>query len=177
MAVKEIIKMGHPTLRKKAQKVEQNELASKKLFQLIEDMKESMKAAGGIGLAAPQINVSKQVALIEIPETNQRYGEILETFPQIVVINPQIQILDNEKQGSWEGCLSLPGLQGYVERPKKIKLNYLTPEGVEKSQIFDGFPATVVQHELDHLEGILYVDKIKDTRLFGFSDSFIDENL
>jgi peptide deformylase len=119
-----------------------------------------MKHYGGIGIAAPQIGVDLKVAIIELPEEN-RYGQKV-NLPFTVFINPIMTYLTDEKQGFWEGCLSLPGLRGYVERPSKVQVNYLDEKGNEKELLADGFLATVLQHELDHLEGVLYIDRITD---------------
>ena len=171
MAVREIIKMGHPTLRRKAQMLAPESIQSEEIKTLIKDMYETMKVTNGVGLAAPQVNVPIQLAIIEVDVDNERYPE-QESTPFSVFINPKIKILDKKKLGMWEGCLSVPGLRGYVERPKKIKVDYLDENGVEKSLVADGFQAVVLQHELDHLQGILYIDKIKDSKHIMYEDMY-----
>lgn len=161
MAVKEIIKMGHPTLKKVADLITQEEFNSKELKDLINDLYETMKIEKGIGIAAPQINISKQIALIELPEDSDRYGK-LEQTPLLTIINPIITVLDCSLQGYWEGCLSVPGLKGYVERPRHIQVDYFDETGNYKTITAEGFLATVFQHELDHLFGRLYVEQMKD---------------
>ncbi len=171
MAVKEIIRMGHPTLRKIAEPYPIEDIGSEAFNVLIEDMRETLHEAGGIGLAAPQINVSRQVAVIEIPDSGTRYGEV-ETWPFTVFVNPRITVIQPEPAGYWEGCLSIPGMMGYVERPQHIKIDYLDQNGHNTSQEITGFLATVVQHEFDHLQGKLYIDRISDLTLFSFDEEY-----
>jgi peptide deformylase len=168
--IKPICRMGHPVLRKKALLTPREFIYSDGFSLLLEDLKDSMKHYGGIGIAAPQIGIDFQVAIIELMGFN-RYGEDI-NFPMTVFINPQITFLTEEKQGFWEGCLSVPGLRGFVERPRKITVNYLDHKGEEKEIQAEGFLATVIQHELDHLEGILYIDRIQDTRLLSYQEEF-----
>lgn len=171
MVARTVIRMGHPTLREVASPVLVGELKSPEFKQLLIDMYDTMKVEGGIGIAAPQINVPKQVTLIELPDDNDRYGE-LEGTPLMVIINPIMKYLTQEHQGFWEGCLSVPGLRGFVERPKKVQVDYLNEHGEEKSLIVEGFLATVFQHELDHLFGKLYIDRITDTTKLSYSEEF-----
>ena len=171
MVARTVIRMGHPTLREVAAPVLLNELKDLEFKQLLIDLYDTMKVEGGIGIAAPQINVSKQVTLIELPEDNGRYGE-LEGTPLMIIINPVIKYLTEDLQGFWEGCLSVPGLRGFVERPKKIQVDYINEHGEEKSLIVDDFLATVFQHELDHLFGKLYIDRITDTTKLSYSEEF-----
>ena len=117
MAVREIIRMGHPTLRKVARELRQEEISTREIRNLVEDMVDTLNEAGGIGLAAPQINESVQLAIIQIPKLGSRYGE-LEALPLTVFVNPVISMVaEAESAGNWEGCLSVPGLRGWVERP------------------------------------------------------------
>lgn len=167
---REICRMGHPTLRLTAQKVELSELNAREFKHLLVDLFDSMKAYGGIGIAAPQIGVSKQVALIELRGMN-RYQEQID-LPLTIFINPEIEVLDKTPQGFWEGCLSVPGMRGFVERPRHVKVNFLNEKGERQTLEAEGFLATVIQHELDHLFGTLYVDKIKDSKLFMFQEEF-----
>ena len=169
MPVREIIRMGHPTLRQVARPIQQSELQEPWLHELVEDMKETLPAAGGIGLAAPQVNVPVRLAIIEIDGAVTRYGEI-EAMPLTVFINPEIEVLDPATAGYWEGCLSVPGLRGYVERPQHVRVNALGMDGQEFELELLGFLATVFQHEFDHLDGKLYVDRLQDTRLLVFED-------
>lgn len=169
MAIREIIRMGHPTLRQVARPILPGELAEHWLHELVEDMRETLPAAGGIGLAAPQVDVPVRLAIIEIAGGLSRYGEI-EAMPLTVFINPEIEVLDPATAGYWEGCLSVPGLRGYVERPQHVRVIALDLDGRKFELELQGFLATVFQHEFDHLDGKLYVDRLKDTRLLVFED-------
>jgi peptide deformylase len=175
--IRTICRMGNPILRRTAQEVKITEIKSDHFSQLLEDLHDSMKHYGGIGIAAPQIGVSLQVALIDLPRQN-RYGEELD-FPATVFINPQITVLSADEQGYWEGCLSVPGLRGYVERPQKIEVKYFDQNGEAQSLVAEGFLSTVLQHELDHLFGKLYIDRIKDLTLLSFQaeyDTFVQNS-
>jgi peptide deformylase len=173
MAVQTILRMGHPTLRLLASPLLLSEIGTPEFQELIQDMQDTMDAAEGIGIAAPQIGVSQQVAIIGIEKENPRYPEA-EEFELITVINPKITILDKTLQGHWEGCLSVPDLRGYVERPIKVQIDYIDPQKQAQSFIAEGFPATIFQHEIDHLLGKLYVDHIKDKELLSFTDEFYE---
>ena len=172
LTVREVIRMGHPNLRVLAAPYREENLGSTELNELVSDMRETLHAYGGIGLAAPQIDVGLRIVVIEIENTSTRYGEIEHT-PFEVYINPTITSIADETAGYWEGCLSVPGMMGYVERPQHIRVDYLTPGGIEKSIEAHGFLATVFQHEFDHLDGMLYVDRIKDLSLFSFEEEFV----
>ncbi len=168
--IREICRMGHPVLREKALEIPKDFLVSDDFRQLIVDLRDSMKHYGGIGIAAPQIGVSLQVAIIELGTMN-RYGEEI-SLPFTVFVNPKLELLTDEQQGFWEGCLSVPGLRGFVERPKKLKVTFFNEKGVAEEIVAEGFLATVIQHELDHLFGILYVDRVKDTRLLSYQEEY-----
>jgi len=169
LAIREIIRMGHPTLRQVARPLRPEELAQPWLLQLVWDMQETLPAAGGIGLAAPQVNVSVRLAIIEIAGGPTRYGEI-QPMPLTVFINPEIEVLDPATAGYWEGCLSVPGLRGYVERPQHVRVLAQDLHGQPFELELKGFLATVFQHEFDHLDGKLYVDRLKDSRLLVYED-------
>lgn len=168
--IRPICRMGNPILRKKAMEVPKTFLKTDEFSQLVADLRDSMKHYGGIGIAAPQIGVAQQVAIIELEGFN-RYGEEV-NLPFTVFINPRIEELSDETQGFWEGCLSVPGLRGYVERPKKIKVEYLDHRGDNQVLVAEGFLATVIQHELDHLHGVLYVDRVKDSKQLSYQEEF-----
>ena len=170
MAVLPITKMGNPILRKIADPVPVAEISDPQFQNLIDSMLETMDSVGGVGIAAPQVGVSKQLALIKIPIDNERYPNS-EQSELIVFINPQVQALTGEVQGFWEGCLSVPGLRGYVERPKKIRVDFLDRLGEPQSVEVNDFLAIVFQHELDHLQGKLYVDKVAQGNLV-FDEEF-----
>ncbi len=124
-------------------------------------MIETMKEVGGIGLAAPQIHESLQLAVIEFKGDNARYPGMGDQ-PLTVIINPKITVLDPTEQSFWEGCLSVPELRGLVYRPRKVQVDFLDGNGSPKQLIAEDFLATVVQHELDHLSGALFVDRLRN---------------
>jgi len=171
LAVRKIIRMGHPVLRTPAEAIDPDAIGSEALERLIVDMIDTLHDYGGIGLAAPQIGEPIRLAIIEIPEDGSRYGQI-PGMPLSVFINPVITVLNPETAGFWEGCLSIPGLRGFVERPQLIRVDYLDHTGEMRSLELSGFLATVFQHEFDHLDGKLYIDRIGDTRLLAFEEEF-----
>lgn len=176
MAVHKIIRMGHPGLRVVAEPVAQELLGTEDFTRLLDDMRDTLQDYGGIGLAATQIDVPLRVALIDLPGGPSRYGE-LPTIPATFFINPKITWLEGEPASYWEGCLSVPGLRGYVERPQHIRVDALvldgeSHEGKTMSYEFHGFAATVFQHEFDHLDGRLYVDHISEPGLLAFDEEF-----
>lgn len=171
MAVRKIIRMGHPTLRQVARPLADDEIGSDAVARLIDDMIDTLHDYGGIGLAAPQINESLRLAIIEIPGGPTRYGEIA-ALPLTVFINPTVEVIDPASAGYWEGCLSVPGLRGFVERPQHVRVGALDREGKPLELELEGFLATVFQHEFDHLDGRLYVDHLKDPALLAFDEEF-----
>ena len=173
MPIREIIRMGHPVLRLQARPLRLEEISSESVRGLVDDMVETLHEAGGIGLAAPQVNESIRLAIIEIPGGPSRYGEI-PTVPLSVFVNPEIEVIDEQQEGYWEGCLSVPGLRGFVERPQHIKVRALNLQAEPFELELTGFLATVFQHELDHLDGKLYVDHLKDMSLLVFEDLLPD---
>jgi peptide deformylase len=172
VAVRKIIRMGHPTLRKVARPLTASELASPEIGRLINDMVETLADSGGIGLAAPQVNESVRLAIIEIDGGPSRYGEI-PALPLTVFANPRIEVIDPAAAGYWEGCLSVPGLRGYVERPQFVRVTYQDLSGAPHTLELKGFLATVFQHEFDHLDGVLYVDRMTDRTKLVFEDEYI----
>ncbi len=173
MAVRKVVRMGHPVLRQPAEPLDRAAIASEETRRLIVDMIDTLHDYGGIGLAAPQVAEPVRLAIVEIPESGSRYGEI-PGMPLTIFINPTITVLDDsETQGFWEGCLSVPGLRGYVERPQHVRVDYLDIEGEEQSLTLTGFLATVFQHEFDHLDGKLYIDRLNDMRLLAFEEEFM----
>ena len=171
MAVREIIRMGHPALRTRARPLTAEEIASAETAGLVEDMIETLHHAGGIGLAAPQVDEPVRLAIIEISGEGSRYGDI-PTMPLPVFVNPEIEVLDDARAGYWEGCLSVPGLRGFVQRPQhvRVRARNLANEPLELE--LKGFLATVFQHEFDHLDGRLYIDRIEDPTLLMFEEEF-----
>ena len=171
MAVRDILRMGHPLLRRPALTLQPEQIQSPWLDQLLDDMQDTLAEAGGIGLAAPQIGEPYQVAIITIEGGATRYG-MLDAMPLRVYINPQIRIVDETKQGFYEGCLSVPGLRGFVERPRAVEVAYQNQAGEPVKESYQAFLATVVQHELDHLDGRLYVDRMTDMSTLCFESEF-----
>ena len=169
MALYKILRAGDPLLRQKSLPIPENEIGSKEIKKLIRDMFDTMREAEGLGLAAPQIGVLKQLVVVGSSKS-ERYPELQDGIERKVLINPKIEILEKETLGFWEGCLSVPGMRGYVERPRKIKLSYYNEKEDFSEEIIEGFDAIVFQHECDHLKGVLYIDRLKDPRLFGFNE-------
>ncbi|MBE7411101.1 MAG: peptide deformylase [Leptospiraceae bacterium] len=172
MSVRKILKLGDPILRKPSEEVTEEEIKEKDFKKLIRDMFDTMKHAEGLGLAAPQIGILKKLIVIG-SEKSDRYPDS-PNIPEKVIINPKITILDSPLSGYWEGCLSVPQMRGLVERPSKISIEYFDEKWNKYNEVIEGFQAVVFQHEIDHLSGILYVDRLKDTKLFGFIDA-LDE--
>ncbi len=171
MAVRRIIRMGHPTLRQRARELTAEEIVAPVTRALIDDMNDTLHDYGGIGLAAPQINESIRLAIIEIPGGPTRYGE-LEAVPLTVFANPEITVQDDSLAGHWEGCLSIPGLLGWVERPQHISVSYTDLDGQQQIIEPQGFLATVFQPEFDHLDGHLFVDRMTDSTRLVFEQEF-----
>ncbi len=169
MAVRRVLKMGDPILYKVADPVDETEFNTPALDTLIQDMLDTMAALDGAGLAAPQIGVSKRVVIFGVG-TNPRYPEA-ERVPMTVLVNPKIEIRDDETESGWEGCLSVPGMRGLVERPSRIRYSGFDQHAGRIERDVSGFHARVVQHECDHLDGILFPMRLKDLRQFGFEDT------
>jgi peptide deformylase len=164
MPVREVLRMGHPVLREKAKPVEQ--LGTPELKALVQDMKETMAAKNGAGLAAPQIGVGQRVVIFGVDD-NPRYPDA-EAVPFTVLVNPKLVMLTRDIDEDWEGCLSVPGMRGVVPRYTKLRYTGFDPEGNPIERVAEGFHARVVQHECDHLDGILYPQRMTDLTRFGF---------
>src|SRR5579863_1252058 len=165
MAILKIARMGHPVLARHAEPVA--DPAAPEIRGLVADMVETMIDANGAGLAAPQVHVPLRVVIFQAPDERSDPalpdGERFDhTAPLTVLINPEIEIVDPTLEGGWEGCLSVPGLRGYVERPFHIRYRGFDHEGRTVARTAKGFHARVVQHELDHLDGILYPQRMRD---------------
>lgn len=171
MAVKPVRRMGDPVLYQVAKPVKQ--FNSSELSQLVQDMKDTMEAMEGAGLAAPQIGVSLRVVIFGV-DSNPRYPEA-EAVPMTILVNPEIDIIDEEPEEDWEGCLSVPGMRGLVPRAARIRYRGRDQYGHPIERTASGFHARVVQHETDHLDGILYPMRIKDMHKFGFEDVLFPE--
>ena len=158
--------MGDPRLLQVSRRVEK--LDTPELHQLIADMKDTMQALNGAGLAAPQIGVDLQVVIFGV-DANPRYPEA-EPVPHTVLVNPQLEPIGEETEEGWEGCLSVPGMRGLVPRYKRLRYRGLDQHGQAIDRTVENFHARVVQHEVDHLLGILYPMRIEDMRNFGFNE-------
>ena len=163
MAVRDVLRMGHPVLRERAKPVEDFGPA---LQALLQDMKDTMEAKNGAGIAAPQIGVSKRVVIFGV-KGNPRYPDA-EEVPFTVLVNPRITLLAREVEEGWEGCLSVPGMRGVVPRYTRLKYSGFDENGQPFEREAEGFHARVVQHEVDHLDGILYPQRMTDMGRFGF---------
>jgi peptide deformylase len=172
MAILKIARMGHPVLRVPADPVD-NPGASE-IKRLIADMIDTMHDAQGIGLAAPQVHVAKRVVIFHVPhdrvENDADDGLPCDPQPLTVLINPEVEPLSDELTVDWEACLSVPGMMGMVPRFAHIRYRGIATDGTATERIAEGFHARVVQHECDHLEGLLYPLRMSDFSQFGFVD-------
>jgi peptide deformylase len=166
MPVRPVLRMGDPRLLQPSRRVET--LDTPELHALIADMRETMAALDGAGLAAPQIGVDLQVVIFGV-DANPRYPNA-EPVPHTVLINPELEPLAEEMEEGWEGCLSVPGMRGLVSRYRHLRYRGVDERGTPIDRSVTDFHARVVQHEVDHLLGILYPMRIEDLRNFGFTD-------
>jgi len=166
MAVRTILRMGDPRLLQSAAPV--RDFAEPALRALIVDLQETMRAAGGAGLAAPQIGVGLQVVVFGF-ESSPRYPDA-EPVPETILVNPLITPLDEEIEEGWEGCLSVPGMRGVVPRYRHVRYRGFDQHGEAIDRTVSGFHARVLQHECDHLNGVLYLMRMRDFTRFGFTD-------
>ena len=166
MAIRPVLRMGHPVLREVAAPVAR--FGTSELRGLIRDMDDTMRALNGAGIAAPQIGVSQRVVIFEV-QSNPRYPHA-EPVPYTVLVNPELEPIGDAKEDGWEGCLSVPGLRGLVPRFQRLRYRGYDPDGRPIDRAVSGFHARVVQHEVDHLDGILYPMRIVDLRNLGFED-------
>lgn len=170
MAVAVIVTIGHPVLRERARDVTPEELASGGLRDLADDLVETMRAAGGAGLAAPQVGVGLRLFAVEVRD-NPRYP-YKPNMPLRVLVNPEVRPLSDETFEVVEGCLSIPDLRGRLRRNAEIEIAYTTLEGERVVEPIRGLSAGTFQHEQDHLDGILFVDRVEDTRTLTTWESF-----
>ncbi|HWH74232.1 MAG TPA: peptide deformylase [Methylibium sp.] len=166
MAIREILKMGDPRLLRVAQPV--SAFDTPELHALIADLLDTMEAANGAGLAAPQIGVDLRVVIFGFSRS-ERYPDA-PPVPRTVLLNPVITPLDEAIEEGWEGCLSVPGLRGVVPRPARIRYAGFDPQGRPIEREAEGFHARVVQHECDHLDGVLYPMRVRDFTRFGYTE-------
>jgi peptide deformylase len=170
MSILKVARLGHPVLRKVTQNVSQPELQSPALQQFIDDMIETMKEYDGVGLAADQVHESKQIAVLEVAD-NPRYPE-KPRVPLTVLVNPTITPLSEDMEEDWEGCLSIPDLRGMVPRYKNIRVQALDRQGKETDFVANEFHARVIQHEFDHLNGKVYLDRMRDFSTLTFLQEY-----
>lgn len=174
MPVRQVLRMGDPRLLQRAREVEAFD--TPELHALVRDMHDTMAAMNGAGIAAPQIGVDRRVVIFGVG-SNPRYPDA-EQVPYTVLVNPVLEFLDETMEEGWEGCLSVPGLRGLVPRHARLRYTGFDPHGAPIERVATGFHARVVQHECDHLDGILYPMRIRDLRSFGYTDTlFPGQNL
>ena len=172
--IRDVLRMGDPRLLQKSRPVAK--FKTKELAELLADMRDTMAHLNGAGLAAPQIGVLLRVVIFGVT-SNPRYPDI-EPVPDTVLINPRITPLSDEIEEGWEGCLSVPGMRGWVPRHRRLRYAGFDEQGKRFEREVEGFHARVVQHECDHLDGILYPMRIRDLAKFGFNDAlFPDQDL
>lgn len=169
--IRPVLRMGDPRLLERSREVAREDLAA--LPALLADMRETMVAHDGAGLAAPQIGVPLRVVIFGV-ERNPRYPDV-EPVPYTELVNPVLTPLTDDQEDGWEGCLSVPGMRGLVPRFTVLRYEGRDPAGKRIAREVTGFHARVVQHECDHLDGILYPQRIRDLRRFGFTDVLFPE--
>ena len=171
MSVLEIAQVGHPVLRQRAREVTAEELRSPGVQRLIDDMIETKRAADGAGLAANQVRDTRRIAVVEVEPGNPRYP-YKPPIPLCVMVNPVLERLGDETAEINEGCLSVPDLRGTVDRHVAVRVRYLDRNGVEHDEVRRGLTAGTFQHEVDHLDGILFLDRVRDPATFSTWEEF-----
>ncbi len=171
MSRREIVEIGHPVLRERARELTPDELRSDEVQRLIDEMIETMRAADGAGLAANQVGETARVAVVEVRPGNPRYP-YKPPVQLTVIVNPVIEPLDDELEWINEGCLSVPNLRGEVPRHVNVRVRYLDRDGVEHDEVRRGLTAGTFQHEVDHLDGVLFVDRVADPSTLSTWDQF-----
>ncbi|MGC9221590.1 MAG: peptide deformylase [Solirubrobacteraceae bacterium] len=165
MAVREIMHVGNPVLRQRCRELSAGELASPEMQQLIDDLVDTMRAAGGAGLAASQVGELVRVAVVEVVPNHPRYP-YKAPIPLTVIVNPVIEPLDDQVEEINEGCLSVPDMRGTVTRHMNVRVRHLDRTGEPQESVRRGLSAGTFQHELDHLDGVLFLDRVKDPSTF-----------
>ena len=173
MAILKVARMGHPVLRAKARPLQASEIRSPEVQRLIDDMFDTMHEYQGIGLAAPQVHISVRLFVAGMPrDPEEEQGEDGDQVPEMALINPEITIVGRETFEDWEGCLSIPDIRGRVPRARQIVVRAYDRTGKRIERKLSGFSARVVQHETDHLDGILFFDRMKAFESLSFLDEF-----
>jgi peptide deformylase len=170
LSIREITDVGDPVLRQRAAEVDVEELRTAEVQQLIDDLVETRRAAGGAGLAAPQVSVGKRIAVIEV-DASTRYG-YKPMVPLTVIVNPELEPVSDETLLINEACLSVPDLRGDVERMLEVRVSYLDRHGERRSSLARGLTAGTFQHEVDHLDGVLFLDRVTDPTSFTTWEQF-----
>jgi peptide deformylase len=170
MAIHRVAQLGHPAIRSEATPVLSSEIGTQEFKRLVADLIDTMRDYGGVGIAAPQIRVPKRLFVIEVRDAT-RYRNA-EPFPLTVVLNPSLAVEGPDQDTEWEGCLSIEGLRGQVPRFTHVLLTGLDAEGSPLTLDLHGFPAIVAQHEFDHLNGLVYLDRMTSMSTLTFVDEF-----
>ena len=168
MAERPIVRLGHPALRTPAVAVEPSTIGGPELQNLIDDMLETMLAAGGVGLAAPQLGIERQLFVYLAVDAEREVDEA----EQRVLINPMVEPLAGELVYDWEGCLSIPDLRGLVPRQPAVRVHALDRQGERIDFVADGYEGRIVQHEFDHLNGVVFLDRMRDLHSLAFGDEW-----
>lgn len=169
MSILKVAHIGHPAVRTPARELTLDELRSPAIQKLIDDMVETMYEYQGVGLAAPQVHLSLRLAVLEVKGSDERAADAV---PLTVLVNPRLTPIGTKKSSAWEGCLSVPDLRGVVPRFERLKLEALDRQGQAYAVEAQDFHARVIQHECDHLDGNVYLDRMKDMRTLSFMDEF-----
>jgi peptide deformylase len=176
MAILKVARMGHPVLRAKALPVPPGQIRSAGVQRLIDDMFETMREYAGIGLAAPQVHQSVRLFVAGLrPQDEKEKVDAMDSgdnMPYVVVINPEIVPVGDAVDEGWEGCLSIPDIRGLVPRPSSIKVSAYDRNGERVTFTASGLPARVIQHETDHLDGVLFFDRMKSLESLAFMDEY-----
>ncbi|HCK10534.1 MAG TPA: peptide deformylase [Candidatus Latescibacteria bacterium] len=163
MSILKVSQMGHPVLRRVADPVDRDQISSEAFRRLIRDLRETMVAYQGAGLAAPQVHVSNRILVYKSQDVDE--------VPEITaLINPKVEPVDRDMEEEWEGCLSIPRIMGLVPRYRRIRVTAVDEGGEDLSFVSEDFEARVIQHEVDHLDGILYFDRMDDLKALTFRD-------
>lgn len=165
IAIRKVTVLGHPVLRRTARPLKPAEIASAEVRRLVAEMAATMEEYEGVGIAANQVGEDLSVFLMGLQEGGKRHPE---GIPLTAVFNPEVRFIGSETETDWEGCLSVPGMRGMVERRLKLELSGLGADGKPFKRVLEGFPARVVQHEWDHLNGKVYLDRMKDLSTLGY---------
>lgn len=165
MSILKVARMGHPVLRTRARSLEPDEIGTARIQQLIDDMFETMHDSRGIGLAGPQVHESIRLFVAGVDDEER-------TMPPVVMINPEVTPIGSDVEEDWEGCLSIPDIRGRVSRATDIRVRALDRYGTPISMTVDGFSARVIQHETDHLDGVLFFDRMTSFESLTFLDEY-----